>query len=576
MHLLVALIVLAALASAEHADPAPVGGGAYRLILALVGMSGVVLFAAATARAVEPGLWLDDDSRRRKLQLFRRLRVVHLGLWGAAALCILFALQWTRLVQHDWGLGGTFLLDELLILVPVLLTLLLSWSVFYDVDRAAALTGNSSDDVASALGRGGYVLLQARHQFGLLLVPILILLAVQDGVALTLPGSLDGEGAWRVFAVPLAIFFLFFPLLLRFVWQTRPLPAGALRTRLEEAARRWGFRYREILVWETHGTVVNAAVTGFLPRLRYVFLTDGLLRHLEEEEIEAVFGHEIGHIRHHHLLLRGMAVVAPVCAWFAVRQVLPGDADAILARWAWTWGLSSGEATSLLSLLGMGLCVWLLFGFYSRRLESQADLLGCRVATSAEDASKDDAEPLTEAGVRRFVSALEKLSLLNGADRRLHRGGRRRAGLPGASRVVAIVTTATSRNAFQDSAPFLLSALYCGPVPSRFLQHSGGGALLVADRKAQQPIAAPPGRPCFRGNRNIMLHVDTVLDDRVLSALERNPHLPRRNLRFETKEGRVILRGVVGSYYQKQMAQEILRGVEGVQAIENQLEVNWS
>ncbi len=66
------------------------------------------------------------------------------------------------------------------------------------------------------------------------------------------------------------------------------------------------------------------------------------------------------------------------------------------------------------------------------------------------------------------------------------------------------------------------------------------------------------------------------LDDRVLTALERNPYLTRRNLRFETEQGRVTLRGVVTSYFQKQMAQEALRNVEGVAEIANELEVSWA
>lgn len=66
------------------------------------------------------------------------------------------------------------------------------------------------------------------------------------------------------------------------------------------------------------------------------------------------------------------------------------------------------------------------------------------------------------------------------------------------------------------------------------------------------------------------------LDDRVLTALERNPYLMHRNLRFETHQGRVILRGVVNTYFQKQMAQEALRHVEGVAEIANELEVAWA
>ncbi len=63
------------------------------------------------------------------------------------------------------------------------------------------------------------------------------------------------------------------------------------------------------------------------------------------------------------------------------------------------------------------------------------------------------------------------------------------------------------------------------------------------------------------------------LVDRVLVALDRNPHLHGRRLRFEAEKGRVTLRGVVRSYFQKQMAQEALRHVEGVDEIRNELEV---
>ncbi len=66
-----------------------------------------------------------------------------------------------------------------------------------------------------------------------------------------------------------------------------------------------------------------------------------------------------------------------------------------------------------------------------------------------------------------------------------------------------------------------------------------------------------------------------LLDSRVESALRRNPHLTGRNLRFETSQGRVTLHGEVQSFYQKQMAQETLRRIEGIEAIENQLVVAW-
>jgi len=72
-----------------------------------------------------------------------------------------------------------------------------------------------------------------------------------------------------------------------------------------------------------------------------------------------------------------------------------------------------------------------------------------------------------------------------------------------------------------------------------------------------------------------MSSIEIPLEDKVLCALERNPRLARRNLRFETEEGRVTLLGVVHTYYEKQIAQETLRHVDGIEEIHNELEVTW-
>ena len=61
--------------------------------------------------------------------------------------------------------------------------------------------------------------------------------------------------------------------------------------------------------------------------------------------------------------------------------------------------------------------------------------------------------------------------------------------------------------------------------------------------------------------------------EQVSSAIQTNPYLAGRKLRFEAGDGRVVLQGKVASYFQKQMAQEALRRIEGILEIENQLEV---
>lgn len=67
--------------------------------------------------------------------------------------------------------------------------------------------------------------------------------------------------------------------------------------------------------------------------------------------------------------------------------------------------------------------------------------------------------------------------------------------------------------------------------------------------------------------------IDTTLDHRVLSALETSSHLQGRQLRFEMEKGRITLRGMVRTYFQKQMAQEAIRNIDGVDEIANELEV---
>ena len=63
------------------------------------------------------------------------------------------------------------------------------------------------------------------------------------------------------------------------------------------------------------------------------------------------------------------------------------------------------------------------------------------------------------------------------------------------------------------------------------------------------------------------------LEDRAQDVIDQNPYLTRRKLRCEAKEGHVVLKGTVRSYFQKQMAQESLRKLDGLVSIDNCLVV---
>ena len=70
--------------------------------------------------------------------------------------------------------------------------------------------------------------------------------------------------------------------------------------------------------------------------------------------------------------------------------------------------------------------------------------------------------------------------------------------------------------------------------------------------------------------------ISDPLSDQVQGALINSPHVPTHQVRVETTDGHVRIEGTVGSFFQKQMAQEVVRRLDGVQGIENQLQVSWT
>ena len=91
----------------------------------------------------------------------------------------------------------------------------------------------------------------------------------------------------------------------------------------------------------------------------------------------------------------------------------------------------------------------------------------------------------------------------------------------------------------------------------------------------RQHAIPPPSKPTARSMsmHNDNTSNDNLFHDQLNVALNNNPHVPQRTLRFEASEGRVTLRGIVGTFFQKQMAQEAIRRVVGVREIANELEV---
>jgi Zn-dependent protease with chaperone function len=82
-----------------------------------------------------------------------------------------------------------------------------------------------------------------------------------------------------------------------------PLPPGPVRDRLVAFCRSQGF-HSEIYSWPLfEGQVLTAGIMGIVPRLRFLLITPALLETLNEKEIDSVLAHEIGHVKHLHLIL---------------------------------------------------------------------------------------------------------------------------------------------------------------------------------------------------------------------------------------------------------------------------------
>jgi heat shock protein HtpX len=66
----------------------------------------------------------------------------------------------------------------------------------------------------------------------------------------------------------------------------------------------------------------NAFVFGRTPKSAYLAITRGLLNYLDKEEVEAVIGHEMGHVHYKDMIVLSIVAAIPVLAYFAARFLI--------------------------------------------------------------------------------------------------------------------------------------------------------------------------------------------------------------------------------------------------------------
>ncbi len=178
-----------------------------------------------------------------------------------------------------------------------------------------------------------------------------------------------------------AIFSAAFPLpAQKLFYRFDPLPEGDLRRRLDELFVQNGYTVRDIYIMNAskRTTRANAFCTGIGKRKK-VALYDNLVNNYSEDEIVAVFAHELGHAKHRDvpmLLLLQTGVYAVLS--LVIGGMLTWDAVTVAL------GLESANVAA--SFIAMTLCVLgpvmtvvrIPFNLASRAMERRADTFAAR------------------------------------------------------------------------------------------------------------------------------------------------------------------------------------------------------
>jgi len=406
---------------------------------------------------------VDRANLDRSLRAFGRVLLAFRFMVPAWFALGIYLLGWGHLVHEGWAsvvhrLGPRFDALQLPMVLAGTLPAFAAWAALwwsqYPADRSLR-EQTLLDDLEADLPVHAppsfrtYFLSNLRLQILFTTVPVLAIILLRDVFALGVaawrgPAAVKGDAVeFATMLLSTALVFALAPEILRRVLQTQPLPDSPLRRRLEAMCRRVGMRYRDILLWRTQNHMGNAAVMGIIPPVRYILLSDLLLERMDDDQIEAVFAHEVGHVVHRHMAWYVVVILIFTLALVSAGQFMPKETPAVA-------GVPGGLLDVLLPVGVMGMFL-VYFGFLSRRFERQADVYaartiernarersGVRVETAADGANvppevrTPDANPpcstshVGEYGAMVFASALHRVAVMNNIPlrpRRRPRGG---------------------------------------------------------------------------------------------------------------------------------------------------------
>ncbi|MBT3278428.1 MAG: M48 family metalloprotease [Phycisphaerales bacterium] len=378
-------------------------------------------------------LWVMGFSRlHTRVALGRSGKGVRLlGMWAKAQLVlgfgVLCAVGWMMLIRGlPLGRGNhvdqSRLLTLLLAIGPVILAMIGYWALQYDRVLQIRKDFNHARN-AVGLGplvlwsRRGFLAWQLRSGLLFVLLPLLAIQLGGDLVTLATHPWAKHRWQWEILtgATAVMIFgvFLIAPRILVWVAGAKKMGKTPIRIQLETLAKELGIRYRTIRIWPSGQAVANAAVMGIVGRLRYILISDSLLQQFTPPQIRAVFGHELGHVRRHHIPYLMLCLISLMLwaslvtdgVWWVCVQIAAGDSLPIRVRSI----LAIKEALSILIMVGFLVVV---LGRLSRLFERQADMDGAYCASHPDGVDLED-DSISSEGISVFSEALEHLAWAN-------------------------------------------------------------------------------------------------------------------------------------------------------------------
>jgi len=394
------VVLIAFIAANAMLEMNPFGGGGWRLVVpAIVAYLAGSVAIGSLRSALSLRALAGENGSMRTAMIRHNLLSMAVNVWLVAGLAALVAAGFGRWVEG--ALGRVPLAGRAVLIAPFVAAMIADWLLdyrFYRIAKTRAILQQRmmGIDVRGPWSLGEFIGYNLRHNFLFVAAPVGVIVLASDSIALLPIDPLVKMLSQTIAAI---VGIVAAPVIIVRLWRTQAVPPGELADELTRVSRAMRLRYRRLLIWRTGGMISNAMVMGLLWPVRYVLLSDALIRQLSPKQVRAVFAHEAGHIVGHHLLY---AMLFSMSSFILCATAGYGMASlAGLGDW-WPDLLA-------FSLLG---ATWMLgFGWISRRFERQSDVVAAWFC--GEPGPGPDGR-ISPEGAYAFASGLQRIAELNG------------------------------------------------------------------------------------------------------------------------------------------------------------------